>query len=103
MIESTRILEYAEDQVTEEKLPLDGTEVKSEFMNSPRVTTARRSEDGAQLILNSTVAFTWGPPKNTMTIQDNWKLLEGGKILSIESTVHSLRGDMHTTLVFDRR
>lgn len=102
-IKTARILEYTEDQVTEEKLALDGTESKSEFMNSPRVTTARRSEDGAGLTLNSTSAFTWGPPKNTMTTEEKWRLLDGGKTLSIQSTVHSLRGEIHTTLVFDRR
>ena len=102
-IKTTRIVEYAEDQVTEEKLTLDGAETKSEFMNSPRVTVARMSDDGAKLIMTSTVAFTWGPPKNTMTIIDDWQLLEGGKVLSIQSTSRSLRGENRTTLIFDRR
>lgn len=44
-IKTTRIVEYADDKVTEEKYSLDGTETKSEFMNSPRLTTTRLSAD----------------------------------------------------------
>ena len=102
-IKTTRILEYAEDQTTEEKLTLDGVETKSELMNSPGVTTARWAEDGTTLVRNSTVALTWGAPNSALTIQENWRLLERGKVLSIESTVHSSRGDQKTTMVFDRQ
>ena len=59
-IRTTRILEYADDQVTEEKLTLDGAESKSVFMNSPRVTTARLSADGRQLVMDSTVCTSSG-------------------------------------------
>ena len=102
-IKTTRIVEYAEDQVSEEKLTLDGTEAKSEFMNSPRVSTARLTKDGAGLSIDSTVASAWGPPNSKLTMKDNWQLLEAGKILSIERTTHSLRGEQRTTLLFDRR
>jgi len=39
-IKTTRVVEYADDQVVDEKLTLDGTESKSEFMNS-RVSRRR--------------------------------------------------------------
>jgi mannan endo-1,4-beta-mannosidase len=102
-IKTTRIVEYAEDQITEEKLTLDGKEAKSEFMNSPRVTTAHASPDRAGLTVDSTVAFTWGPPNSQLKIKDHWQLLDGGKTLSIQSTVNSPRGEQQSTLIFDRR
>lgn len=98
-IKTTRVVEYAEDHVTEEKLMLDGTETKSELMNSPRVTAARLAPDGTSLAFDSTVAFAWGQ----LTIKDHWQLLDGGKAFSIQSTVNSLRGEQHMTLIFDRR
>jgi mannan endo-1,4-beta-mannosidase len=102
-IRTTRIVEYADDQVTEEKLTLDGTESKSEFMNSPRVTTARPSADGTQLAMDSTIALVWGPPGSKMVVKDTWKLSDGGDILTIQRSTKSPMGEQTTTLVFDRR
>ena len=102
-VRTTRIVEYADDQVTEEKLTLDGAEAKSEFMGSPRVTAARRSEDGTGLVLDSTVALVWGPPNTKLTLKDHWELLEGGQVLSVQTDAKSSMGEQHTTLVFDRR
>jgi mannan endo-1,4-beta-mannosidase len=102
-IKSTRVVEFAEDQITEEKLTLDGAEVKSEFMNSPRVTTAHLAGDGESLTMDSTVALVWGPPNSKLTMQDVWQLLEHGRVLSIQSTTKSFRGEQHSTLIFERR
>jgi hypothetical protein len=102
-IRTTRVLEYADDQVTEEKLTLDGAESKSVFMNSPRVTTARLSADGQQLDMNSTVLLVWGPPGSKMTMKDGWRLSAGGDVLSIQRSTNSFRGQQDITLVFDRR
>ena len=100
---TTRIVEFADDQVTEEKLTLDGAESKSEFMNSPRVTTARISEAGDRLTMESVTSFTWGPAGSKMTMQDTWQLLDGGNTLSIQRSVSSPRGEQSLSLVFDRR
>jgi hypothetical protein len=102
-IRTTRILEYADDQVTDEKLTLDGAESSSVFMNSPRVTTARRSADGKQLEMHSTVSFVWGPPGSKMTLTDFWTLNDHGDELSIQRSTTSSRGQQDLTLVFDRR
>jgi len=101
-ISTTRILESADDQVTVQKLTLDGAESSSVFMNSPRVTTARRSPSGDGILIDSTVTMVrQGGSK--MTIKDTWKLLDGGRRLSVERFTTGFRGDQHTTLVFDRR
>ena len=103
-IRTTQIVEFADDRVTEEKLTLDGAESKSEFMNSPRVTAAHRSASSDQLVMESTVAFAWGPPGSKLTMKDTWTLLEDGKVLSIQRSGLSFRGEPQIlTLVFDRR
>jgi hypothetical protein len=74
------------------------TESKSEFMNSPRITTAHRSEDRASLLIDSTVSFG----ENKMSMNDSWRLTDNGKPLLIQRSITSPRGKQVTTLVFDR-
>jgi hypothetical protein len=102
-IRTTRIVEYADDQVTEEKLTLDGAESRSVFMNSPRVTTARMSADGRQLVVESTVSLVWGPPGSKLAMKDAWSLGEHGDVLTIQRSTRSFMGDQNITMVFDRR
>jgi mannan endo-1,4-beta-mannosidase len=101
-IRSTRILEYADDQVTEEKLTLGGAATTSEFMNSPRTTTARRTADGRELRLDSTVLPAWAPGSK-MTVADRWTLSEGGVVLTIRRSTTAPAVPQQQTLVFDRR
>jgi len=102
-IRTTRIVEFADDQVTEEKLTLDGAESRSVFMNSPRVTTARMSADGRQLVVESTVSLVWGPPGSKLAMKDAWSLGEHGDVLTIQRSTRSFMGDQNITMVFDRR
>jgi mannan endo-1,4-beta-mannosidase len=102
-IRSTRILEYADDQVTEEKLTLDGAESKSTFLNSPRVTTARRSPDSRQLVMASTVALVWGPPGSKLTMDDTWSLNEHADVLTIHRSTSSFLGQQDVTMIFEKR
>jgi mannan endo-1,4-beta-mannosidase len=102
-IKTTRILEYADDQVSEEKLALGGAESRSEFMNSPRVTTARVLEGGDRILIESVVTFTWGAPGAKMTIRDTWSLLDGGTALQVQRHISSFRGEQDQSLVFCKR
>jgi mannan endo-1,4-beta-mannosidase len=102
-IRTTRVLEFADDQVTEETLVLDGSESKSEFMNSPRVTKARMSGTGDEVLIESTVAPVWVTDGSKMTIKETWKLVDGGDRLSIQRSTSSSRGAQEVTLVFDKR
>jgi len=102
-VRTTRILEYADDQVTEEKLTLDGAESKSTFMNSPRVTTARMSADDAHLEMNSTISLNWGPPGTKLIVKDTWSLDGHGDLLTIQRSTSGFRGEQKLILVFDRR
>jgi mannan endo-1,4-beta-mannosidase len=99
---TTRVVEYADDQVTEEKMTLDGSESKSEFMNSPRVSTARISDKGDEILVDSTVTFTWGAPGSKMTSRESWRLENAGNTLVIERHMISPRGPQDMTLVYQR-
>lgn len=101
-IKSTRILEFADDQVLEEKLPLDGTETHSQFMNAPRVSTARFSAEGDKVRIDSTVATFWGPPGSKMHIEETWRLLEDGRQLEVHRSAETPNGKQETTYVYDR-
>jgi len=102
-IRGTRILEYADDQVTEEKLTLDGAESKSVFLNSPRVTTARRSANGTGFVMDSTIALVWGPPSSKMTMKDVWSLGEHEDVLTIQRSASSFLGEQSISMVFEKR
>jgi mannan endo-1,4-beta-mannosidase len=102
-IRSTRVVEYGDDQVTEEKLTLDGSESKSVFMNSPRVTTAVRSGSGRELVMESTISFAWGPPGSKFVTQDTWKLGSRENVLILQRSSDSPMGKQNLTLIFDRR
>jgi mannan endo-1,4-beta-mannosidase len=102
-IKSTRVVEYADDQVTTDHYVLDGaTETKSEFFNSPRLTTGHKTEDGRGLELDSTVNFSFGPPGSRMTTTEVWNLLDGGRALSIRRHSVSARGEQTMTMVYTK-
>jgi hypothetical protein len=101
-IKTTRIVEFGDNEVAEEKLTLDGTEAKSEFMDSPRVTTARLADDGT-LVLDSVVSLKWGPDGSKLTTNDVWTLQAGGDVLQIQRASHSFMGDQKEKLLFNRR
>jgi len=64
------------------------------------VTTARLSDGGEHITIDSVVTFTWGAPGAKMTTKDTWSLLNGGKTLSIQRHVSSFRGVQDQSLVF---
>jgi mannan endo-1,4-beta-mannosidase len=102
VIRTTSIVDYGDDRVTEDRLTLDGAEMKGEFMGSPRLETARRTPDGAGIEVDSTVSPVWAPG-TTMKTQERWSLAGGGNELRLQRHTTSSRGDQDTTLVFDRR
>ena len=101
-IKTTRVVEYADDQVTEQKLRLDGTQSQSEFMNSPQLTAAHLSDSGDRIVIDSVVAFAWGGAGNKWTSTDTWTLQDGGRTLSIQRHSVSPRGEQNLTMIFNR-
>jgi len=102
-VQRTYIVEYGDDRVTDEQLVLDGREVKSEFMNSPRTATANWSAPGDSLIIESKVAFNRGGRTSEMVVREAWSLQEEGRILSIRQYSTSFWGKRNIALIFDRR
>ena len=102
-VKTTRITEMTDDQVTEETLSLDGSESKSQFMNSPRVTRAHLSDARDEIAINSTVSFAWAGNGAKMTVNETWRLLDGGRRLSIKRSSSSPRGNQEMTMIFDKR
>ncbi|HEY4301913.1 MAG TPA: glycosyl hydrolase [Candidatus Didemnitutus sp.] len=101
-VRSTRELEFADDRVSDESLTLDGSEVNSTFMNSPRTTTATLSPDGQQVTVNQTITFAWGPPGAKAVSKETWELAESGRRLVIHRETTSPRGTQKQVLVLDR-
>jgi mannan endo-1,4-beta-mannosidase len=104
-VQSTFIRESSDDETTEAKYLLDGTESKSEFRKSPRTTVARLSGDGSTITLDSTTALVWGPPGFKMKSLETWTLVNQGNRLSIHTVMDSFRGPgkVEQTFNYDRR
>jgi len=101
-VKTARVQEFADPQVTDEKMTLDGTETRSQFMNSPRVVAARLNPDNGDVVIDSVVTLTWGAPGAKIVSKDTWHLIDGGKELSIHRVGSSQRGTQDVTMVFDK-
>lgn len=103
-VQRTRIREFADDEITDEKVEFGGVENKTKFMDFPRTTTAQLAADGATL---SMVVVTEVPfaPDGKVTSTDTWTLTELGDRLTIHSVADSFMGPgkVEQTIVFDRR
>jgi hypothetical protein len=87
----------------DEKLTLDGMECKSDFMNSPRVSTAKWSPKGDTLTVSTTIAFDMNGEKSEMTMKEAYSLTDSGKALSVEHYSKSTWGERKLSLVFDKK
>lgn len=89
------------DIVGEEKLTLDGKECKSEIWGgTPRVTTANWNESGDVLKIASTITFERDGQASTMHLDEEWRLSEDGKLLTIKHSSSSEWGERNITMVF---
>jgi hypothetical protein len=95
--------EYEDDWVVEEKLTLDGKECKSEFWNSPRVTTANWSKDDDTLVLDTKIVFERDGETNEVTTNEVWSLKEDGKILAIKHVSNSAWGERKVTIAYEKK
>ena len=87
----------------EEKLTLDGMECKSDFMNSPRVSTAKWSPKGDTLTVSTTIAFDMNGEKSEMTMKEAYSLKDDGKALSVGHSSKSTWGERNLSLVYDKK
>lgn len=87
----------------EEKLTLDGKECKSDFWNSPRVSTATWSETGDTLKIVTKVEFDMDGQKAEMNFNEAWSVRDEGKVLAIKHFSSSSWGERKITMVFDKK
>ncbi|MDB5191385.1 MAG: hypothetical protein JWQ96_948 [Segetibacter sp.] len=91
------------DNTTTEKLTFDGKPSESTvFGNNKKYSTAKWSEDGQTLTVNSSMTFERNGEKMEFKATEVWKLAEDGKTLTIETTSTSSRGTNTTKLVYDK-
>jgi len=103
VIERTSNTPNGEARTTSEKITTDGKPSESTvFGNNKKVSTAAWSASGEELTIKSTTNFE--RDGNTIEIKsvEIWKLLDGGKGLSIEATSTSPRGETKNTFVYDK-
>lgn len=104
VIERTSNSPNGESVTTSEKITTDGKQTESTvFGNSKKVSTAAWSASGEELTINATIKFE--RDGNTFEIKsvEVWKLLDGGKALSLDVTTTSQRGETKNTFVYDKK
>jgi len=86
-----------------DKLTFDGKESESTlFGSAKKKSMAKWSDDGKSLTVNSTIAFDQGGQTFEVKVTEVMTLVEGGKVLSIETTANSPMGTNTTKLLFDK-
>jgi mannan endo-1,4-beta-mannosidase len=96
------IVEWGDDRVTEDTLKLDGEEMKSEFWNSPRITTANWTDEGDTLVVESKITFTRGGRTSEMVITEYWSVHDFCKTLAIKQSSVSSRGKRENTMIYEK-
>jgi mannan endo-1,4-beta-mannosidase len=103
-VKRVMIVEWDDDRITNEDIMLDGTEMKSEFFNSPRISKANWDETSQSIKINSIVKFDRGGRNFEMKSNEEWSLQEGGKILKILQNSTSFRGEeVKISLVYEKQ
>lgn len=104
VVQSTSIVEWADDEVATQTLTLDGKDIKSTaFNNSPRIQNANWSAQRDTLTIDSKVTFNFGGRSFEVTSEDIWRLQRWGKKLVIHQTVSSVRGTRTSTIIYDKQ
>src|SRR5690606_36476391 len=104
LIKSNTIVEWADDQISEERLTLDGSDNKSTaFNNDPRIQNANWSHDKDTLNIVSKVLFHYVGNEIEITTNDLWTLQRKGEKLVISRVVSTSRGKQKSTVVYDKK
>jgi mannan endo-1,4-beta-mannosidase len=97
------IMEWENDRISYEDILLNGSEMRSEFFNSPRISTAGWDKNCNCIMIESKVKFSRGDRNFETVTQERWRLEDGGKTLRIIRTSSGFRGGDDTgTWVYDK-
>jgi mannan endo-1,4-beta-mannosidase len=104
MVKKLTISEWGDDKISNDEIFLDGTEMISEFFNTPRISKASWDSNSKTIVINSVVKFN--RDGNIMEFKSNeiWSIEEGVKILKIAQTSTSFRGgENKATLIYNKK
>jgi mannan endo-1,4-beta-mannosidase len=103
-VAATSIIEWADDEVTEQRMTLDGRDnVATEFGDRRRVLNATFSAARDTLTIETRLSFVGGGGQVDNRSRDVWTLRRRGRQLVIVRTVESPRGPVESTLMYDRQ
>ncbi len=101
-ITKTFIVEFAENKITNEKITLNGKEIKTEIFNSPGTKSANWNSSNDSLIIESKASFNRDGKPVPMVVNEKWNLLEHGNTLQMKQYSSSFWGERKIAMVFDR-
>ena len=98
------IVEWGDDRITSEEILLDGTEIVSEFFNSPRISSAKFDTGSKSIQISTIMKFNRGGQTTEMKSSENWTLHDDGKTLVIKQVSPNFRGggELTATQVFEK-
>ena len=103
-VERTSTPPQGDPITTTEKITFDGKPSESTgFRNSKKVSTAKWSDNGEELTVNSTLTFEGNGQTFELKSVEIWKLSDGGKTLTLDVTSTSPRGETKNTFVYDKK
>jgi hypothetical protein len=103
-IERTRVRQTGEESIIKEKYTLDGKESTNPVFNEiTKKSTVSWSADKKSLTITSKMVFDMNGESTEIKTVEVWKLSDGGKSLTIDSTSSSTRGEQKVTLVYDKQ
>jgi hypothetical protein len=102
-IDRTGTNQNGEAVTQSEKLTFDGKAAESTVFGSmKRSSVASWSASGEEMNINTTISGERNGQTFEVKISEVWKLTDGGKSLTIESTATSQQGTTNQTLVYDK-
>ena len=102
-IERTNNTPNGETATSSEKLTFDGKATESTvFGTAKKSSVAAWSANGEELNINATLTFERDGKSFEIKTTEVWKLIDGGKTLSIDYTSVSQRGTTNQTFVYDK-
>ena len=88
----------------QEKLTFDGKESEVTYVGTPREKSAARwSEDGQTMTVISARSFDTNGKTADFKVTEVWKLVNGGKSISIQVNSSSTSGENTMKLVYDKQ
>ena len=103
LVESTSSSSDGSPITRQEKLTFDGKESKTTIVGWPReMSTAKLSNNGQTMTVYFSKSFPKSGEKADIKVTEVWKLINGGKSISIHVNSKSTDGERAMTLVYEK-